>query len=239
MDYSQYQVKYIENPVFMQKEIDIPDIEPIDFGNISYMEAEADKPTSLIMQEPEQTTSPIKRVVTPKKVVRTSLPASAGLNTFNRNYDQAILESGDSASQLQSRRELFTRLAHRESGFRSGIQNSAKVPAWGYFQLMQGNYKGQYHNNIGKYAGVDIRTFLNSPVIQIKAANSLANSFLKSFSNTELNRMHKLGWSDSAIIAGCWLGGQGNVRKFVFGSKDSKDVHGTSVGQYMREFNNL
>jgi hypothetical protein len=53
---------------------------------------------------------------------------------------------------------------------------------------------------------------------------------LKSFSTTELNRLHNLGWTDSAIIAGCWLGGAGGVRRFAFSNRDNKDVHGTSVG---------
>jgi len=39
---------------------------------------------------------------------------------------------------------------------------------------------------------------------------------MSSFSKTELNRLHSMGWTDNAIIAGCWLGGPGGVRAFAF-----------------------
>ena len=48
-----------------------------------------------------------------------------------------------------------------------------------------------------------------------------------------------MGYSDSAIIAGAWLGGPGGVRAFAFNNNNRKDVHGTSVGKYMQMFNNL
>ena len=104
---------------------------------------------------------------------------------------------------------------------------------------MQGLYNGKQHNNIGQYAGVDLDTFRNSPVIQIQAANNLANSFINSFSKTEIQRLHQMGYSDSAIIAGAWLGGPGGVRAFAFRNQNRKDVNGTSVGKYMQMFNNL
>jgi hypothetical protein len=48
-----------------------------------------------------------------------------------------------------------------------------------------------------------------------------------------------MGYSDSAIIAGAWLGGPGGVRAFAFKNQDRKDVNGTGVSTYMKKFNNL
>ena len=238
MDYSQYQVKYIENPTFVQKipEINYDSINTPDISNISQLNAEAAPSTALIQDTERKQTkkSPIKRVISRKLP---DLKPSKGLSTFNLYYDQAV--SQDSTGQLAARRNLFTRLANQESSFRHDIDNSRGVPAFGYFQFMQGNYRGKNYNNVGQYAGVDLDTFRRNPVIQIQAANNLANYFMNSFSKTELQRLHQMGYSDSAIIGGAWLGGPGGVRAFAFGNQDRKDVNGTSVGRYMQMFNNL
>jgi len=59
---------------------------------------------------------------------------------------------------------------------------------------------------------------------------------MSSFSKTELDRLHSLGWTDNAIIAGCWLGGPGGVRRFAFRNIDSSDGADT-VGKRMKKFN--
>lgn len=238
MDYSQYQVKYIENPTFIQKipEIDYDSSDTPDISNISQLNAEAAPSTALIQDvERKQTKkSPIKRVISRKLP---DLKPSKRLSAFNLYYDQAV--SQDPTGQLAARRNLFTRLANQESGFRYHIGNSQGIPAFGYFQFMQGNYKGRNHNNVGEYAGVDLDTFRRSPVIQIQAANRLANYFMSKFSKTELQRLHQMGYSDSAIIGGAWLGGVGGVRAFAFKNQNRRDANGTGVGDYMQMFNNL
>lgn len=238
MDYSQYQVKYIENPTIKSQKL--PEIEYLeipDVSNISYLNAEAAPATALIQEEeklPKRKTNPVKKVIARKLP---DLKPSQRLSNFNLYYDQAIKQ--DNTGQLASRRNLFTRLANQESGFRHDIGNSRGVPAFGYFQFMQGNYRGRNYNNVGQYAGVDLNTFMNSPVLQIQAANNLANYFMNSFSKTEIQRLHQMGYSDSAIIAGAWLGGPGGVRAFAFKNQDRKDANGTGVGRYMQMFNNL
>lgn len=236
MDYSQFQVKYIKNPTISQS---IPDIDQeipeMDLGNISYINGEADSPTSLIEQEEALKPNPVKRVIK-SSTVSPTFKSSKGLNQFNLDFDEALKIGGDEARQLQSRRAVLTHLAQIESTFNSNIQNRAGAPAYGYFQFMQGPYRGKNYNNIGLYAGVDLDTFRNSPVLQIRAANKLANSFMSSFSKTELDRLHSLGWTDNAIIAGCWLGGPGGVRRFAFRNIDSSDGADT-VGKRMKKFN--
>ena len=239
MDYSQFQVKYIDNPVLESGKVpDITHSEMPDVSNISYLNGEAAPATALIEEEaPEQEApkpNPVRRAVTTPKVKMPEIKPSQRLSAFNLYYDQAMKQ--DTTGQLAARRNLLTRLAYHESGFRHNIGNSRGVPAFGYFQFMQGNYRGRNYNNVGQYAGVDVSTFMNSPVLQIQAANNLANYFMRSFSKTELQRLHQMGWTDNAIIAGAWLGGPGGVRAFAFQGKDRSDG-ATTVGQRMRQFN--
>lgn len=240
MDYSNYQVKYIENPTFVSKLPELESYEPMDISNLQMNNAEALPPTQLIIEEEptkDVKPNPIKRVIQPRSIKLPDIPKSQRLSTFNLAYDQAM--NNDTTGQLAARRNLLTRLAYQESGLRHNIGNSRGVPAFGYFQFMQGNYRGRNYNNVGQYAGVDLNTFMNSPVVQIQAANNLANYFMNSFTKTEIQRLHQMGYSDSAIIAGAWLGGPGGVRAFAFKNQNRRDANGTGVGDYMKKFNNL
>lgn len=240
MDYSNYQVKYIENPTFVSKLPELESYEPMDISNLQMNNAEALPPTQLIIKEEptkDVKPNPIKRAIQPKSTKLPDIPKSQRLSTFNLAYDQAM--NNDTTGQLAARRNLLTRLAYQESGLRHNIGNSRGVPAFGYFQFMQGNYRGRNYNNVGQYAGVDLNTFMNSPVVQIQAANNLANYFMNSFTKTEIQRLHQMGYSDSAIIAGAWLGGPGGVRAFAFKNQNRRDANGTGVGDYMKKFNNL
>lgn len=236
MDYSQLQVKYLDTPVYSGK---LPEIqsEEVSLGNLSYLDGEAEPATALLQEEetiqnPVQ--NPVKRVIT-KTSSKPVFKSSQGLSNFNLNFDEALKIGGTEAEQLRSRRNLLTHLAQVESSFNSGRKNK-NAPAYGYFQFMQGQYNGRTHNNIGMYGGVDIDTFRNSPVLQIRAANRLANSFMSSFSKTELQRLHNMGWTDNAIIAGAWLGGPGGVKAYAFQGKDRSDGY-DSVGKRMKRFN--
>ena len=237
MDYSQYQVKYIDNPAISSNLPDISfDSQDIpDISNISYINGEADSPISMIQEQENpkvKKENPVKRTLKSKPTFKTS----RGLDNFNLHFNEALKIGGKEAQQLQSRRAILTHLAQVESSFNSSVQNQAGAPAFGYFQFMQGNYRGKNHNNIFKHAGVDINTFRNSPVLQIQAANRLANEFMSSFSKTDLERLHKLGWTDNAILAGCWLGGPGGVKNLAFKGIDASDGSDT-VSRRMRQFN--
>lgn len=234
MDYSQFQVKYIDLPTIEYKPIELPDIDDIpDISNITYLNGEAQPATALIQEEtPIKKPNPVKRAISKTPVFKTS----KGLSQFNLNFDEALKVGGKEAEELKARRSVLTHLAQVESGFNSAVQNRTGAPAFGYFQFMQGLYKGTNHNNIGQYAGVDVNTFRNSPVLQIRAANRLANSFMNSFSKTELNKLHQLGWTDNAILAGCWLGGPGGVKKLAFKGIDASDGSDT-IGKRMKRFN--
>lgn len=161
-----------------------------------------------------------------------SAPTTTGSHEFEKAYDE--VEKLD--PEAKNRRALLTQLAKAESGFVKNVQNKGGAPAYGYFQFMQGNYKGKNYNNIGTYAGTDINTFRNDAKLQIQAANKLAKQFMSSFSQSELDRMHKMGWTDNAIIAGAWLGGPGGVRSYVFNHSD-RDDGATSISKRMKQFN--
>ena len=161
-----------------------------------------------------------------------AVPTTTGSQEFEKAYDE--VERLD--PEAKNRRALLTQIAKAESGFVRDIQNKAGAPAYGYFQFMQGNYKGKNYNNIRTYAGTDINTFKGDAKLQIQAANKLAKSFMSSFSQNELDQMHKMGWTDNAIIAGAWLGGPNGVRSYVFNNKD-RDDGATSISRRMQQFN--
>lgn len=142
--------------------------------------------------------------------------------------------------------KFFAKLAKKESGFDPKIQNKLGAPAYGYFQFMQGTVNGRSWDNISRFANSDIETFRNSPELQIKAAQKLADAFLKGFTKEDYKKARELGYSDSALLAGAWLGGVGGVRKLLHKgiSVDDKSWSngkniGTDMQTRMKEFNNL
>ena len=176
--------------------------------------------------------NPDSKSTTSTTVSSTTASPITGSQEFEKAYDE--VERLD--PETKNRRALLTRIAKAESSFNKGIQNRGGAPAYGYFQFMQGKYRGKNYNNIGIYAGTDINTFRNSAKLQIQAANKLAKSFISSFSQNELDRMHKMGWTDNAIIAGAWLGGPNGVRNYVFKNRDANDG-ATAISQRMKQFN--
>ena len=163
-------------------------------------------------------------------------PIPASTVTGSEEFEKAYDEVEKLNPEAKNRRAVLTRLAKAESGFVKDVQNKGGAPAYGYFQFMQGKYRGRDYNNIGTYAGTDIATFRNDAKLQIQAANKLAKQFMSSFSRDELDKMHKMGWTDNAIIAGAWLGGPGGVRAYVFGNNDRNDG-ATSISKRMKQFN--
>lgn len=159
-----------------------------------------------------------------------------GFDVFKAAYEKA---GGD-----PNKFNFFAYLAKRESGFNPYIQNKAGAPAYGYFQFMQGTSGSRSWNNITKYAGVDLETFRKSPEIQIKAAQKLEQAFLSQFTEKDIKRARELGYSDSALVAGAWLGGVGGVRKIlhqginVDDKKWSKTGAGVTMKQCMDNGNN-
>lgn len=157
-----------------------------------------------------------------------------GYEDFKSNYEKAGIDP--------KKFDFFASLAKHESNFNPTVQNKTGAPAFGYFQFMQ---DGKKWNNISKFAGVDIATFRNNPVLQIKAADKLADSFLSQFTEEDKKRAKELGYTDSALVRGAWLGGVGGVRNFLHKGINADDKHwdklgnkGTSVKEAMDRGNN-
>lgn len=156
-----------------------------------------------------------------------------------QDFENNFYQSGVS----QDRLPFFAKLAEKESGFNPTIRNTAGYPAWGYFQFMDGTFtdshgKTRSWSNIRDIANVSVEEFLNNPILQIQSADKLANKFLASFNSEDKRLAREKGYSDSALVAGAWLAGAGGVKRFLRGNGNPSDVHGTTVEQRMKEFNN-
>jgi hypothetical protein len=168
---------------------------------------------------------------------KTWVPAtkSKGYNDFVKHFDNVV---GKDATYGRYR-NFLTRIAKQESGYNPLAKNKF-APAYGYFQFMQ---DGKKWNNIQHYSGLSIEAFQNDPEAQIRAGHKLAESFLKSFTPAELAEAKRQGFSEDAILAGCFMGGAGGVKKALKGI-DTSDKHwdpegkqGSSVLTYMHMFN--
>lgn len=167
-------------------------------------------------------------------------------NTYSGDKYNRFVEAYNNSGVDAKWFDFFSKLAHKESGFDPNIQNMFGAPAYGYFQFMQGSANGRNWNNITTYANTDIDTFRNSPELQIQAAQKLAESFLKGLTDKDKKRARELGYSDSALVAGAWLGGIGGVRKLLYQNKSVNDKSwsknknvGVDMKSRMEEFNNF
>ncbi len=107
----------------------------------------------------------------------------------------------------------LTGYAKRESNF-NNIQNTAGAPAYGYFQL----YKGNWGSNTGE-------DLLKDPIKQIGLAIQLYKNNMSTFTEQDWEKGKKQGYSKDAMLAGAWLGGVGNVRKFLNTGVSASDGH--------------
>lgn len=176
----------------------------------------------------------------PVETVKPRLSVPSTVSDAEKQFQDAYVNAGGDTEKY----EFFSELARKESGYNPYIQNKLGAPAYGYFQFMQGGKGKRHWNNIEKFAGVDIETFRNNPEIQIKAAHKLADAFMDEFTEKDLKKARELGYSDSALIAGAWLGGVGGVRKFLHHGINVDDKSwsknkriGTDIRTRMNEFN--
>lgn len=177
--------------------------------------------TETVIKKPED-----KPVVEEKEVeiipYKPTMPASKGLEIFNKLYDELEKEM----PEAKEYRQFLTTVANHESGFNSSIKNK-NAPAYGYFQFMQDDKK---YNNIRHFAGVDTQTFLSDPKLQIKAAIALAKANERSFSQEDLEAAKNKGISKWGMLGGAWLGGVGGLRNYLLHNKNISDKHWSPTG---------
>jgi len=153
------------------------------------------------------------------------VPSVKGTKAFNDAFDAVQSR----IPGIRKYRDFLTKLAQRESSFnpkaRAGNSNGT---ALGYFQFMPFNRKG-----------LSDQAFMNNPELQIEMAYKLLNTFKNSFDYTDFSKAKAKGYTESAVLAGAWLGGPGGVKRFLNTGYNSQDNLGTSVKNYMDKFNKL
>lgn len=153
--------------------------------------------------------------------------------SFENFLDQAIYID----PKLSSKRDFLTAIADTESKFISQ-QNSSGAEKYGYFQM------GKWEIELTK--GLNLQKYITDPVSQIISASNLYDWYLSELKRIGAYDLGKeKGYSEEAMIAGAWLGGPGNVKKFLQGKGNASDYHlyngegGDNVGDRMDKFNKL
>ena len=161
-----------------------------------------------------------------------------GFKAFNNAFDKVAEKNPD----ILHYRKILTQLADAESNFRSSIKNP-NAPAYGYFQLMQGETQNKVWNNIEEYSGLSTEDFLKDPEAQIEAAYKMLKIFENSFSDEDYEKAEQLGITKFGMLGGAWLGGPGGVRKVLNGKGNPSDKkwskngkQGSTVLTYMQIF---
>lgn len=203
--------------------IEIPDITPnsrID----SFMDMVTTNPIAKPKDNPIKVEEKKVEIIPYKQTSGTTynITPSKGLDAFNKIYDELEKEM----PEAKDYRQFLTSVANYESGFNSSIKNQ-NAPAYGYFQFMQDDKK---YNNIRHFAGVDTKTFLSDPKIQIRAAIALAKANEKSFSQEDLEAAKNKGISKWGMLGGAWLGGVGGLRNYLLHNKNISDKHWSPTG---------
>ena len=160
-------------------------------------------------------------------------------NQFNSWFQQAAEEM----PEINNYRWIITALADHESAFRPSVkEEQEKIPAYGLFQFVEGEWERngkQYQcHNISTYADTDIETFLNDPVLQIKAAYKMISNIDNHLTDKHLEFAKDNGYSRDALISACWLGGFGGLNRYMSDSVNGKDTNGYSIKQSLDDFSN-
>ena len=161
--------------------------------------------------------------IKPEVSVKANIPK--GTAPFNQAFDNVERR----IPGIRKYRAFLTDLAARESSFRPDARAKNKSgTALGYFQFMPFNRKG-----------INEEEFVNNPELQIEMAWKLLNDFKNSFTKYDWEAANDKGYSESAMIAGAWLGGARGVKRLLHSRINTSDNLGTSVKNYMDNFNNI
>lgn len=227
--------KWLNNPLLtnplIDKETNIPQTDVkseetlnfLDITNLNFNTAGVGSGLSFI--KPLVGTSPTKPPVEIKEESPVKANVSKGTAPFNQAFDNVERR----IPGIRKYRAFLTDLAARESSFRPDARAKNKSgTALGYFQFMPFNRKG-----------IDEEEFINNPELQIEMAWKLLNDFKNSFTKYDWEAANDKGYTESAMIAGAWLGGAKGVKKLLHSRINTSDNLGTSVKNYMDRFNKL
>lgn len=139
-----------------------------------------------------------------------------------RNFWQAYDRNwGGTSLDTPEWRNFWGNLVRKESGFNASARNSED--AYGYFQLMPFN-----RTKSSKYT-IDDQFRDAKKVLEQNFA-----SFNKNLTSKDAATIAQNHWDKYALMRGAWLGGVGNVIKYVRRLANAKDSNGTSVGNYIQ-----
>ena len=119
-------------------------------------------------------------------------------------------------------RKYLTDLADMESGYQAGITNS--IGAKGYFQLMPDNRAASWNTPTQQFDEMYRMTDANMDYLR------------RNMTTADLKKADELGIDIYGLMAGAHLGGAKNALKALRGTKNAKDMNGTSVMNYMTRF---
>lgn len=227
--------KWLNNPLLtnplIDKETDIPQTDVkseetlsfLDVTNLNFNTAGIGSGLSFI--KPTIRIKPETSIKEEPPTTSIKASVSKGTEPFNQAFDNVERR----IPSIRKYRAFLTDLAARESSFRPDARAKNKSgTALGYFQFMPFNRKG-----------INEEEFVNNPELQIEMAWKLLNDFKNSFTKYDWEVANDKGYSESALIAGAWLGGAKGVKRFLHSRINVSDNLGTSVKNYMDKFNNL
>ncbi len=156
----------------------------------------------------------------------------------SKAFEDAFKKAVTINPEVSKYKDFLVKTAKRESNFNSYIQNTTGAPYYGYFQMGQREIKST--------TGLSVEEFRNNPVQQILGAVKLYKMNLKTLKALKIYSVgRERGYSDDALVAGCWMGGPGGVKKYLLGLGDPSDSHwykkagqkgGSSVGKIMNDW---
>lgn len=204
---------YFENP--MTESLDLFDVGDIKFKYVSNYE---DQTT------PENVTAQQKGEGDSEK------------KTFNRynqedrkNFERYLAQYGD-----EQFNEWFLKMAALESAF---VQKPDRNPSYcGWFQINKA-----YLNYYTGQTNITKKEFVNSPKLQFTAAKNLAKEMLTNIKRDKIIMAwaKKRGYTKWDLLAGCWLGGFGNLKNLIYSGKDFSDGNGTKISARINNYKNI
>ena len=189
-----YKPRYTQ-PLYLEEVVVSPDLpESIDGIDLDYQNSDYDSTDLSIGYIPIYRHDPRRDEIriTSKDTDDTSeltYTSSPGKDEFDKSYISIVGEK----DKLY---KFLSRVAKHESGYNPKAKNP-NAPAYGYFQFME---DGLRYRNITNFSGSDIKTFLNTPELQIDAARKLASSFMNQISDKDRDKMKELGLTDSGAL---------------------------------------
>lgn len=145
------------------------------------------------------------------------------------NFERCLKQYGDSYFN-----EWFRKMAALESAFVQKPEGNKSYCGW--FQINK-NYLSYYTNK----GNITKTEFLNNPKLQFIAAKNLAKEMLTNIKNDKVIMAwaKKNGYTQWDVLAGCWLGGFGNLRNYVYNGKDFADANGTKLSARINNYKNV